>query len=161
MIKVGDIIMFNDEIRNEDFTGADIGIMARVVGFHNKDSIQNGCTEIKFDISEFEKQNEHKWGADFWDDERHPTLTYPETKFYKTIISYYFMDDDIASDKYWDVTSDVVMHDDTASMFWAMLMEIESNCTDKDILNKNLVEQGYDHWNRAHPLEPPKKPRWK
>lgn len=161
MIKVGDIVVFNPKINEETFDEVDPGIMARVVGIDAKEHIHDGCTRIKFDISEFVKQNEHKWSANFLDADRNPTLKYPQTRFYKTLISYYFMDDDIESNKYWDVTGDVVMHDDTASMFWAMLMEIESKCTDKDILNKNLVEQGYDHWNRTHPLEPPKKPRWK
>lgn len=51
--------------------------------------------------------------------------------------------------------------DITTSIYWQMLVEIESR-TDpkKDILDKHLVEGAYRHWNALHPDVKPMVPRW-
>ena len=159
-IKVGDIITFTNEINTEDFDEVDTGIMARVTNIE-PESDDPDVIKVCFDISEFESQNKNKWSAGFYDFNHNPSLTYPETRHYTPKISYYFMRDVFEAGKIWEVTSDVVMHDDTKSVFWAMLIELESNCGDADVLKKNLVEQAYAHWNRVHILQTPKFPRWK
>lgn len=53
------------------------------------------------------------------------------------------------------------MDDITESIYWQMLMEIESTTNpEKDILNKSLVEGAMRHWNKMHPKQVPVEPRW-
>ena len=46
------------------------------------------------------------------------------------------------------------------SIYWQMLMCMESRCGQNDVLDKMLVEAAYDVWNRTHPDDVVKYPRW-
>lgn len=53
------------------------------------------------------------------------------------------------------------MDENTESLYWQMLMEVESKTNpEKDVLGKLLVEAAYNHWNKKHPKTRPVKPRW-
>lgn len=56
--------------------------------------------------------------------------------------------------------SDSLMDTDTADVFWAMLMDLESHTRPEDVLRKMLVESAYRHWNNMHPNAKPMHPRW-
>lgn len=52
------------------------------------------------------------------------------------------------------------MDENTETLYWAMLMEIESKTRENDALGKHLVESAYRHWNTMHPENKPMLPRW-
>lgn len=55
----------------------------------------------------------------------------------------------------------LAMDENTESLYWQMLMEVESKTNpEKDVLGKLLVEAAYNHWNKKHPKTRPVKPRW-
>lgn len=70
------------------------------------------------------------------------------------------MNNDIISLKLKDDETKQVV-DNTLSVYWQMLGEIESKTNpEKDILNRCLVEGAYRHWNKLFPSNKPLKPRW-
>jgi hypothetical protein len=54
----------------------------------------------------------------------------------------------------------IAANDITESIYWQMLMDLESHMRSDDTLGKLLVEGAYKHWNRLHPDNTPMSPRW-
>jgi hypothetical protein len=102
MFKVGDVIVFNDEIKNEE-VDASPGIIAHIVAIHEH---EDDIVEIVVDVSEFEAENKSKWEAIYYDSNHRPTLKYPETKHYNPRFSCHFMKDEIDSGKYFKLFED-------------------------------------------------------
>ncbi len=101
--KVGDIIIFTDAVLREEID-ASPGIKARIKSFDkSEDHELDHCVKVLFDVSEFVEYNKNKWEANYFDEERDPTLTYPETKYYDPKFSYYFDENDVAEEKYFKV----------------------------------------------------------
>lgn len=48
------------------------------------------------------------------------------------------------------------MGPNTESVYWMMLVELESKLKDNDIALKNIIEVAYRHWNYCHPDQKPK-----
>lgn len=53
------------------------------------------------------------------------------------------------------------MDENTESVYWNMLIALESKTNpNKDIIDKNLVEAAYRHWNTMHTKNIPLFPKW-
>ena len=52
------------------------------------------------------------------------------------------------------------MNENTETIYWSMLMEIESKTPERDALGRHLVEAAYRHWNTMHPENKPQVPKW-
>lgn len=98
--KVGDVIIFTDEVTKEDID-ASPGIKARIISFAKSEEYKlDHCVKVLFDVSEFDDYNKNKWEAIYFDENHNPTLTYPQKSWYDPKFSWYFDETEIESGKY-------------------------------------------------------------
>lgn len=137
--KVGDVIIFTDEVTKEDID-ASPGIKARIIAFHRSEEYGlDHCVKVLFDVSEFVEYNKNKWEAIYFDANQKPTLTYPEKSWYDPKFSYYFDEMEAESGKYFKLDETEIKVD--LDFVVARLKELRSQyLNDDNAIRRNVIE---------------------
>jgi hypothetical protein len=168
---IGKIIEYNDKITEleSDFSP---GCRGRIVDYRiHVAGTPDEHVEMIVDIHEFVEFNKDKWEANYYDKNHNPCLKFIETSMFPANhrVSDYQMTVDVKSEKYFKFIDEPTgptedekkeMQEITESIYWQMLMEIESHCKQDDVFNKMLVKGAYNHWNKLHPEGKAMIPRW-